>query len=151
MRIRSPKDFWAGLMFVTFGLIAMVIALMNYEFGTTLHMGPGYFPVVLGGLLSVLGVVISITGLAIDGPEVPVFRLRPLVLVLASCLAYGYLMQPAGMILATAAMIIISSLGGHEFKWKEVAVLSVGVIAFTVLVFVKGLELPVPLWPEMFH
>ena len=151
MRIRSPKDFWAGLMFITFGLIAMVIALKNYEFGTTLHMGPGYFPVVLGGLLSILGVVIAVTGLAIDGPKIPAFRLRPLFLVLASCLAYGYLMRPAGMILATAAMIIVSALGGHEFKWKEVAVLSVGVIAFTVLVFVKGLELPVPLWPEMFR
>jgi hypothetical protein len=60
---------------------------------------------------------------------------------------YGYVMKPAGLVLATAALVFISAFGGHEFKWKEVIILYVVLIVFSVLVFVKGLTLPFPLWP----
>jgi hypothetical protein len=147
MRIRSPKDFWAGLMFIAFGLAAMVIALNSYQFGTSVRMGPGYFPAVLGGLLAALGTIISFASLAIEGPKVPRFNFRPLLLVLAACIAYGYLIKPAGLVIATVALVFVSALGGHEFKWKEVSILALLLIVFSVLVFVKGLTLPFPLWP----
>jgi hypothetical protein len=60
---------------------------------------------------------------------------------------YGYIMKPAGLVIATAALVFISAFGGHEFKWKEVAILYLALIVFSVLVFVKGLTLPFPLWP----
>ena len=44
--------------------------------------------------------------------------------------------------------MFIAAFGGHEFKWKEVAILYVVLIVFSVLVFVKGLTLPFPLWPD---
>jgi hypothetical protein len=72
---------------------------------------------------------------------------KPLVLISAACVAYGYLMKPLGLVLSTAAMVFIAAYGGHEFKWKEVAILYVILIVFSVLVFVKGLTLPFPLWP----
>ena len=150
MRIKSPKDFWAGLMFIAFGLAAMVIALKNYQFGTSVRMGPGYFPAVLGGLLVALGAMVSFGSLAIEGPRVPKFNSRPLLLVLAACVAYGYLIKPAGLVIATIALVVVSALGGHEFKWKEVSILALVLIVFSVLVFVKGLTLPFPLWPEVF-
>jgi len=75
---------------------------------------------------------------------------KPIVLVTAATIAYGYLMKPLGLVIATAALVFISAAGGHEFKWKEVAILFVILIIFSVLVFVKGLTLPFPIWPEYF-
>jgi putative tricarboxylic transport membrane protein len=150
VKIRSPKNFWAGVMFLAFGATFAVWALARYKIGSSVRMGPGYFPAVLGGLLALLGAAIVAGSLAIDGPRLPRFNLRPLLLVLASCVAYGYLMQPLGLVLATVALVVISALGGHEFKWKEVAMLSVVLVVFSVLVFVMGLALPFPLWPEAF-
>jgi len=70
---------------------------------------------------------------------------KPLVLVTAATIAYGYLMKPLGLVIATAALVFISAAGGHEFKWKEVIILFIILILFSVLVFVKG-----PIWPEYF-
>lgn len=150
MRIRSPKDFWAGLMFLGFGVFCAAWALAHYQMGTAVRMGPAYFPAVLGGLLAVLGGAILATSFAFDGPKVPRFHFRPLVMVLAGCIAYGYSMRPLGLVLATGVLVFVSALGGHEFRWKEVTVLYVVLIVFSVLVFVKGLTLPFPLWPEAY-
>lgn len=148
MHIKSPRDFWAGLMFLGFGLFFAAWAAVNYQMGTAVRMGPAYFPAVLGGLLAVLGLVVLLTSLAVDGPRVDRFHFRPLLFVLAANVAYGYLMKPLGLVLATGVLVFISALGGHEFKWKEVSLLYVFLIIFSVLVFVKGLTLPFPLWPE---
>src|SRR4051812_9665746 len=75
---------------------------------------------------------------------------KPIVLVTAATIAYGYLMKPLGLVIATAALVFISAAGGHEFKWKEVIILFIILILFSVLVFVKGLTLPFPIWPEYF-
>jgi hypothetical protein len=75
---------------------------------------------------------------------------KPLVLVTAATIFYGYLMKPLGLVVATAALVYISALGGHEFKWKEVTIVFIILILFSVLVFVKGLTLPFPIWPEYF-
>jgi hypothetical protein len=75
---------------------------------------------------------------------------KPLVLITAATIFYGYLMKPLGHVIATAALVFISAAGGHEFKWKEVTILFVILILFSVFVFVKGLTLPFPIWPEYF-
>jgi len=148
MKIKSPRDFWAGLMFVTFGLFFLVVAQMNYQMGTAVRMGPGYFPTVLGGILAVLGAIVLVGSLAVEGPRVAKFHFRPLLFVLASSLAFAYLLKPLGLVLASAALIFISAYGGHEFKWKEVAILTAVLVVFAVVVFVKGLTLPFPICPD---
>jgi len=150
MKIKSPKDFWAGLMFIGVGLFFVVWAATHYQLGTAVRMGPAYFPILLGGLLAFLGVLILLESFAMTGPPVPKFRFRPLILISLACVVYGYLMKPLGLVGATAAIVIISAYGGHEFKWKEVIILAVVLIVFSVLVFVKGLSLPFPLWPAAF-
>ena len=147
MKIKSPKDFWAGLMFAGTGLAFTIGAVANYQMGTAVRMGPGYFPAVLGGLLVVLGLIIFFTSLVAEGPPVPRILFRPLVLVTLATVAYGYLMQPLGIVGATAALVYISALGGHEFNWKEVTILFVALIVMSILVFVKGLTLPFPICP----
>jgi hypothetical protein len=147
VKIKSPKDFWAGLMFMGVGLFFLVWAVTHYQMGTAVRMGPAYFPALLGGLMAVLGFIVLLGSFAAVGPAVPKFHFRPLILISAACVVYGYLMKPLGLILATLALVFISAYGGHEFKWKEVTVLYVVLIIFSVLVFVKGLTLPFPICP----
>ncbi|HQX25981.1 MAG: tripartite tricarboxylate transporter TctB family protein, partial [Xanthomonadales bacterium] len=70
MKIKSPQDFWAGLMFIVFGLFFLIVA-RDYQMGTAVRMGPGYFPTVLGGILAVLGAVVLLTSFTMSGPKVP--------------------------------------------------------------------------------
>jgi len=148
MRIKAPKDFWAGLMFIAFGAAFMIIALKNYQIGSAVRMGPGYFPTVLGGLMVFLGVLVLLTSLVIDGPKVPKFGFRPMIFVLAGCLVFAYMLKPAGVVVSIIALVIITATGGHEFKWKEVLILGVCLAVGSVFVFVKGLTLPFPICPE---
>lgn len=148
MKIKSPKDFWAGIMFLGFGLFFAIWAPIFYQMGTAVRMGPAYFPTVLGGLLAVLGAFTLLGSFAIQGPPVPALSLRPLILVSVGCVLYGYLMKPLGLVGATAALVYVSAFGGHEFNWKEVTILYIILMAFSWLVFVKGLTLPFPIWPE---
>ena len=148
MKIKSPRDFWAGLMFIGFGTFFATWAVVNYQMGSAVRMGPAYFPAVLGGLLAFLGLVVLLMSVTVRGPRVDTFHFRPLVFILGANVAYGYVMKPLGLVLATAVLVFLSAFGGHEFKWKEVTLLYVFLIVFSVLVFVKGLTLPFPLWPE---
>lgn len=148
MKIKSPKDFWAGLMFIGSGLFFMIWALTHYQMGSAVRMGPAYFPAVLGGIMAVLGSIVFLGSLVIQGPKLPAFHLRPLLFIVVGCIAYGYAMKPLGLILATAVLVFLSAFGGHEFKWKEVALLYAVLIVFSVLVFVKALSLPFPICPD---
>jgi len=199
MHIKSPKDFWAGLMFISFGLFTVVWSLTHYQMGTAVRMGPGYFPVMLGGLLAVLGAAVfaesllsrpsadstplklpfnivdlvvfiavfavcvwiaRVAGVSSDygmlaGATVVAvlaFLYRPnaraLVLLSAACVYYGYLMKPLGLVAATIALVFVSAYGGHEFKWKEVTILTAVLLVMSVVVFVKGLTLPFPICPQ---
>jgi len=148
VKIKSPKNFWAGVMFITVGLFFLGWALAFYQMGTAVRMGPAYFPAVLGGLLAALGAIVMFSSFAISGPSIAKFHYRPLILISLGCVVYGYLMKPAGLIVATLALVFISAYGGHEFKWREVAILYVLLIIFSILVFVKGLTLPFPICPD---
>ena len=148
MKIKSPQDFWAGLMFIVFGVFFVVVALLYYQMGSAVRMGPAYFPVVLGGMLAALGAIVLVDSLVLEGPSVAKFHFRPLLFIAASSLAFAYLLKPLGLVVASAALVFISAYGGHEFKWKEVAILSVLLVIFSVLVFVKALVLPFPICPD---
>ena len=196
MKITNGKDFWAGLMFIAFGLGFMIVST-NYAMGTAVRMGPAYFPTVLGGILAVLGAVIFfrafvskisyplavfpfrvwflLGGLALgvtayytqvprDGGDVAkvahmvlsgvsigllfaAFGPRSLWVLLVSVVVFGYVLKPVGLVVATGLLIFGAAWGGHEFKVKEVTLLFVGLAIFSVYAFVKGLGLPMNIWP----
>lgn len=148
MQIKSPKDFWAGAMFIAFGAGMAAIAVKDYQMGNAVRMGPAYFPTVLGGLLAILGLVLLLRALALKGEQIAQFHFRPLLLILVGCVAFGYLLKPLGLLGALLVLVFISAYGGHEFKWKEVLILYAVLFVFSVLVFVKGLTLPFPICPE---
>ena len=83
MVIRSPKDFWAGLLFVGLGILAVWVG-SRYPLGTAARMGPGYFPRTLGLLLMFLGAIIAFRGVRWDGEAIPKWRWRPTLVVLGS-------------------------------------------------------------------
>ena len=147
IKIKSPKDFWAGLMFIAFGLFFMIVAL-NYRLGSAAHMGPAYFPTMLGGGLAVIGGVVFSRSFVVSGEKVAAIPLRLLFFITVAVLLFGYLLKPIGLVLALALLVVASAFAGHEFKLREALVLALVLILLSVLVFVKGLGQPFPLWPE---
>ena len=147
MRIRAPKNFWAGLMFIGFGVGFAVVAAQNYQIGTAVRMGPAYFPIVLGGLLALIGLAVLVQSLALDGPKVPPIVFRPLILILLATSLYGVLLRPLGLVLALFVLVGVGALGGRDQRAWEVGLLAIGLAAFSVFAFVKGLGLPFPIWP----
>ena len=157
MRIKSQKDFWAGLMFMAVG-IAFAWGSTNYNIGEGARMGPGYFPLMLGILLAGLGGFIVFEALVVeteDGEKIGKWAWRPLAFILLANFVFGILLAgvpalhiPAfGMIVAIIALTFIAALAGDEFNWKEIAVLSVILAIGSYVAFVWLLKLQFPVWP----
>ena len=145
-KIPRPKDFYAGLLFVAFGVFAIIVA-RNYPLGTAARMGPGYFPRLLGILLIVLGGALSLAALRGRGPALPGWKWRPVSVVLLSVVAFGLVLTHAGLVLSTIGLIAVASTASREFRFKESLLSGVLLAALSVGVFVIGLKLQLPIWP----
>ncbi len=148
MRIASPQDFWSGILFGALGLFAAIYAATHYQLGTAVRMGPGYFPLWIGGLIALLGLILAVRSLRVEGPPLPPIHLRPILFVVVASIAYGYLLKPLGLVLSTALVVIFAAFGGREFRWREALILALVLAVFSVGVFIYALNLPFPLWPE---
>ncbi len=137
----SNKDFLSGLLMICIGGIAFYLGL-NYPFGTSLRMGPGYFPRVLAGILVVFGIYVALRGLRTGEKVEGIWGWKPLALITLSLVAFGWLMERLGLIPSLAVLFLISAFAGHEFKIKEVMILAVVMILFAYGVFIYGLGLP---------
>ena len=144
--IRSPKDFWAGVLFVSLGIAAIIIS-DNYKLGTAARMGPGYFPLILGILLIVLGAIIALRGVRINGEAIPAWKWRPLLVVLGSVVMFGMIVPTLGVLISTVLLIVAASAASHEFRPKEALIIGVGLAVLSVGVFIIGLKLILPIWP----
>ena len=143
--IRHPKDFWTGIIFLFFGLGAIIIG-QDYEMGTAGRMGPAYFPTVLGGLLSLVGALAVVRSLLRPGEAIGRFYIKELVIVLAAVLLFGLLMRGAGLVPAVLVIVGLSAFASPKFKLGEAALLAGGLALFSVVVFVKLLGLPMPIF-----
>jgi len=141
------RDFWAGLMLIGFGLLALVIA-RNYALGTTLRMGPGYFPIMLGALLILGGLWVAAKGLRSEERIEGHWSLRALIVLPLSLILFGFLMERAGFIPALAVLIFGSAAASTEFRLIEVLLLTLFLIVLCVAVFIWGIGLPYPLFAE---
>jgi hypothetical protein len=135
-------------MFFAFGLGFALLA-RRYDMGTAQRMGPGYFPTVLGALLALLGLGLALAGLAREGHDgrIERFHFGPIAWIVGAIVAFGALLRPAGLVVALVALVVISMLGSHEFRWKEAVAVSVVMGAIVYLVFIYGLKLTIPVWP----
>ena len=146
MKITHPKDFYAGLMFFTVGLIAMVLAF-GYPLGTASRMGPGYFPRVLGGILMVLGAIMAIWSFKETGGEITPFAWKAIALVFGGVVLFATVVLKVGLVIATFLLIFITGYASKEFNWKESLYSAVILSTLSVSLFVYGLKLQFPIFP----
>jgi hypothetical protein len=149
VKIKSQKDFWSGLMFVATGL-GFAWGAQFYSFGTSARPGPGYFPLGLGLLLAALGALTLFEALTIetdDGEPVGAFSWKPLGTILVAVILFGILLPRLGMALTIPVLVMISSLAGDEFHWREAIINSVVLAVGSWAIFILGLKLVIPLWP----
>jgi hypothetical protein len=149
LKIRDKKNFNAGLMFIGIGAF-FLIGATQYPMGTTLRMGPSYFPSILGGALLVLGAITFFGSFAKDGETPPPVKWRALFWIVGSVTMFGLLVGPlgGGLVVACVTMIVMSALGGGGSRWKEIIWEAAILTVSTVLAFVYGLGLQFPLWPS---
>ena len=157
MKIKSQKDFASGLMFTIMGA-AFAYGATKYSLGTGARMGPGYFPLMLGVLLAILGAVITFKALVVetaDGEPIGKLAWKPLGFIIGANLLFGILLGglpafkiPAmGLIVAIYGLVLVASLAGDTFKLKEVLILATVLAAGSYAAFVMLLKLQFPVWP----
>lgn len=157
MNIKSQKDFFSGLMFMCVG-VAFAWGASSYTIGNGARMGPGYFPLALGVLLTALGGVITFKALVVetvDGDKIGAFAWKPLVFIILANLVFGAMigglpsvhLPPMGLIVGIYALTFIACLAGDEFKFKEAFVLATILAIMSYFAFIKLLNLQFPVWP----
>lgn len=155
--IKSQRDFFSGLMFTSMG-IAFAVGANSYTVGTAARMGPGFFPMMLGIILAILGVAITFNALVIhteDGEKVGRFGWRPIIYILGANLAFGVLLgglpsiglPSMGLMVAIFVLTLIASMAGDEFKLRDVLILAAALAAGSYLAFIMLLKLNMPVWP----
>ena len=146
MRIRAPKDFWAGLIFVAIGG-GFVLLAQQYRLGDMHRMGPAMFPTLVGALLAALGLIMALRSLARDGAPMSDFHARPIVVSLLAIVLFGIALQWVGLVAAVAVLVLIGANAARDVRQLDNLALAAGMIVFSVAVFVWLLGLPLPLWP----
>ncbi len=157
MNIKSQKDFFSGLMFAVIGA-AFAYGASSYTIGNGARMGPGYFPLVLGIILALLGSAIMFKSLVVetpDGEKIGKWAWKPLFYIIAGNLLFGILLGglpsiklPAmGLIAAIFGTTLVVSKAGDTFDLKEVLGLSTVLSIGSYLAFVVLLKLQFPVWP----
>jgi hypothetical protein len=148
LRIRSQSDFWCGLLFLTAG-VAIAVLARQYRIGSAARMGPGFFPMLLGGVLAFLGLTLAIPALLRDGEKFPRLHWRPLVMVLLSIAAFGVTLEYLGFALAVAALVVVGGFADPDLRPIETAGLAVFLVMFSVAIFVGLLGMPLTVWPNL--
>ena len=145
LRIKSPQDIGAAVVFMGVGLAGLYFG-SDLAFGTTGRMGPGYFPIILSCLILGIGVIVGLKGLAIEGSPMEAVYLRPILVVVAAILAFGFLVERLGLAITAAVLTMVAGFARRDVNLLETALLAVGLGLFSVGLFVYGLAQPFPAW-----
>ncbi len=158
MKIKSQKDFYSGVVYAAVG-VAFAWGATNYTLGEGARMGPGYFPLLLGILLTVIGLAVSFKALVVEtegGDKIGAIAWKPLGFIIGANILFGILLGgvpkfgiPAmGLIVAIFGLTLVASLAGDRFKLKEVLILATILAIGSYIAFVWGLKLQFPVWPS---
>lgn len=142
---------WQDLLFGLF-LVAVaagtLVATRSLALGSAADMGPGYMPrAVALGLLG-FGLFFCIRGARRAGPAIVPVQARPLLAILAAVGVFALTTQRLGLVIAAIATVIVASFASRESRLVETALFAVLLAGAAVLLFVKVLALPVPVWPR---
>ncbi len=145
MKITSQEDFWAGMMFIAFGALAIFIA-SDYPYGTAARMGPGYFPTWIGIAMVILGLMITVSGFREQGQGIGKWPWKAMILISIAFIFFGWSIDNLGFIIALFVMVTLAAMAGREYRWKEGIILAALLIIGSWALFIKALELSFPLW-----
>jgi Tripartite tricarboxylate transporter TctB family len=147
--MRNAKDFCTGGIYIAFGLSAVIIGL-DYGMGRAVKMGPAYFPTVIGGLLILVGIMAVVRSFLQPGTPIGGFTFEGLALVTISVMVFGLMVKGAGLAIALPVLVMISAFASKPFRWGPALSLAAGLTLFCVLVFIKGLGVPLPILGSWF-
>ncbi|MGE5512952.1 MAG: tripartite tricarboxylate transporter TctB family protein [Bacteroidota bacterium] len=147
--VRKPKDLILGAVFLLISLLVISIAA-GYEMGTSRQMGPGYLPLILGGCLSLIGLILI--GGSLFGPVVThdAFMLRPAAFVLGATLMFAVLIRPLGLLLTVLLVVLPAALASSRNQILPVLALALALSIGTTLLFPLALGQQVPVLGYMF-
>lgn len=146
---RNAKDFWTGLIYLFVGSGALIIS-RDYDMGTAVKMGPAYFPTLLSVLLMVIGIISVLRSFFKSGSPIGVVAWKGLVLIVVSTLLFGMIVRGAGLLLALPLLVIVSASASARFSWKTSLAEAVGITVFCIVIFLKGLGVPLPILGSWF-
>jgi Tripartite tricarboxylate transporter TctB family len=147
-RVFASKDFLAGGLYMLFGLLGLWLG-RDLESGTASAMEAGYFPRLVCALLITVGAALAATALMGAGEVPERGKLRPLVFVTLSCLAFALLLHPLGLVLTLLVSILLAALAGGKIRIVPLLLLALVLIVANVGIFVLALRIPIPLWPAL--
>ena len=159
MNIKSQKDFFSGLMFMGIG-VAFAWRATTYKVGEGARMGPGYFPLYLGILMTILGAAITFKALVVEtegGDKIGKWAWKPLVFIILANLVFGVLLGglpsfgvPAmGLIVAIYALTFIASMAETGWRVKPTFILATVLAVCSYVAFVLALKLQFQVWPAV--
>ncbi len=140
-KIKSQENLWSGVMFMAFGLTAVVMA-REYSLGTATRMGPGYYPRYLGIGLSILGAIITLTAFRTEGERIQPFGWRGPVMLTIGFAAFGWAIDKLGFVVALVALILCSGLARKDVRVIELILMSAVLILGSFFIFIYCLDLP---------
>ena len=145
IRVKNPQDFWAGLLFLVVGCLALWFG-RNYTFGTATRMGPGYLPTVLSWALVLIGALLSLRALVFDGQPIERSLVRPQVFILLAIIVFGLLIERVGLAPTIIAVTVIAALASQDMRWREAIMVAVGLAMLCVGLFIYLLGQPLTIW-----
>lgn len=145
--IRSPQDFFGGLVLMAIAAFAYWAAL-DLQGMRGFTFGPGTAPRLFAALLFFLGGAIAIMGLTSDGPPLQRYGIRGPFFVALAILCFAFLIRPMGLIVTAFVSFMVAAMGSDETKWVEAVIVGALLTAFCALLFPYALGLPLQLWPR---
>jgi hypothetical protein len=144
---RGAKTATSGLFFLVTGCVAFFWS-QNYAIGTATQMGPGYFPALIGVLLSVLGAAMVVIGLRSGLHRIPLTwsEIEGVVLIVASIVTFGFLIDRVGLIVAIFVSMAIACARRVLSHPLEVFLTYCALTAFCALIFIYFFDMPIPLF-----
>jgi hypothetical protein len=146
MRIKSGQDVLTGLLFVVVGAGALWIGA-DYPMGTAQRPGTGVLPYILSWCLIGTGVLLWLKAVIVEGPALTGWAWRPIIMITLATVAFALLIDRAGLVVAMVVSMTLAALGTPETRWREYALFAVIMIVIAIAMFIKGLGMPIPIWP----
>lgn len=142
---------WQDLLFGLF-LVAVaagtLVATRNLTVGNAADMGAGYMPRIVALGLLAFGLFFCVRGVRRARPTIEPVQLRPLLAVLAAVAIFALTAERLGLAIASVVTVILAGLATREGRLRETVPFALLLSTAAVLLFIKVLALPVPVWPR---